>query len=191
MLSPLSKTQNSFMKAPPTDRDISGGFTFVDRNRPPTFDKHASGQRPTIRNQIDTWNDSVFSVESTHQNYAVTKPSHQLLAGHMVGIHGHPQERLTKQLGATNSHFTHRSDPFQNSDLKDISRITSLSKERTYDSGQKTLDEFIPGRLKLNIKGTHFVKNKLCKVDALDPESYKYLEDPIEKKTGASFFTRK
>ena len=108
----------------------------------------------------------------------------------MVGIHGHPQQRLTKQLGATNSHFTHRSDPFQNSDLKDISRITSPSKEH-YDAGQKTLDEFLPGRLKINIKGTHFVKNRLSKVNPLEPSSYQYLEDPIAKRTGASFFSRK
>lgn len=133
-LSPLSKTQNSWTKGAPTDRDISGGFTFVNRNRPPTFDKTASGFRPTIRNQIDTWNDSVFSIESTQPNFNVAKPSLQLDSSRVVGIHGHPQQRLTKQLGAANSHFTHRSDPFQNSDLKDISRITSPSKDRTYDS---------------------------------------------------------
>ena len=44
-LSPLSKTQNSGTKGAPTDRDISGGFTYVNRNRPPTFDKTASGFR--------------------------------------------------------------------------------------------------------------------------------------------------
>ena len=49
MLAPLSRTQNSFMKvAPNTDRDISGGFTFVNKDRPPTFER--SGVRPTIRN---------------------------------------------------------------------------------------------------------------------------------------------
>lgn len=49
----------------------------------------------------------------------------------------------------------------------------------------------MPGRLKLDIKGTHFVETKLCKVNPLEPSSYQYLEDPIEKRTGVSFFSRK
>ena len=76
------------MKQAP-DREISGGFTFVNKNRPPTFEKNVN--RPTIRNQIDNWNDSVFSVDdSTQKKYNLNKP-HQLLdTSHMVGIHGHP-----------------------------------------------------------------------------------------------------
>ena len=61
MLSPLSKTQNSFMK-PNEDQEIQKGFTFQSKTRPPTLGK--DGQRPILQNQLDAWNDSVFSAES-------------------------------------------------------------------------------------------------------------------------------
>ena len=47
MLSPLSKTQNSFMK-PNEDQEIQKGFTFQSKTRPPTLGK--DGQRPILQN---------------------------------------------------------------------------------------------------------------------------------------------
>ncbi len=38
------------------------------------------------------------------------------------------------------------------------------------------LEQFNPARTKLNIKGTHFKKAKILDANALDPESYKFLE---------------
>ena len=49
------------------------------------------------------------------------------------------------------------------------------------------LEQFNPARTKLNIKGTHFKKAKILDANALDPESYKFLESKTLDRHQKSF----
>ena len=53
------------------------------------------------------------------------------------------------------------------------------------------MEQLLPNRLKLDIKSTHFVKNKFSQINPLSPESYKFLEDPIEIRKGAGYLTKR
>lgn len=53
------------------------------------------------------------------------------------------------------------------------------------------MEQLLPNRLKLDIKSTHFVKNKFSQINPLSPESYKFLEDPIEIRKGAGCLTKR
>ena len=53
------------------------------------------------------------------------------------------------------------------------------------------MEQLLPNRLKLDIKSTHFVKNKLSQINPLSPESYQFLEDPIAIRKGVALTTKR
>lgn len=134
------------------------------------YDSHHN-QTGRLKNNKNPWEDSIFGSEAEIEGVSSSQRDFMQM----------PQQFDTNGFPSSVKHFGQS----RRLTLGDTSN--DLKIQDSIETSIALIEQLKPARTRLNIKGTHFKKEKILDADALDPASYKFLESKTLDRHQKSF----